>query len=279
MQTAELVELAAIVALHGPTLIAAESHRTLDGIDQYWVAAKCRFDRWAVSLGRLKRGEPLSARDSHVTIRSLIEEILGSEVLDRVWTAVVAAFDRRRNGQDHEIVARSVHIGHLEMRRRALQLLLTGPGVTADDAVELNRLRRRAEQWTDLLLASLTRVAVVHEFAFEPHRLRTYSPEAQAGSPYDAEGNAAAALALTSVRSVARQALSAAAPNVDLNACVGGAVLRAFPPQVFDSFGLFQSPWALRLAQTTDDIQLLVDAMFEPVAGNALPEAISKRLR
>ena len=78
-------------------------------------------------------------------VRPVLEEILVSEVALRVWTAVLYAYDRRRQTHDAEPIARSVLLGHLEVRARALALLIHSPCLPAEDAVRLNRLRRRAE--------------------------------------------------------------------------------------------------------------------------------------
>jgi hypothetical protein len=107
MQTAELVELAVLLVRQAPTLPMVESAGSLGGIETYWTHSKCRFDRWGRTLKSLREGDR-QAFDSSTMVRGLIEEILGSEVLTRIWTAMVAAFDRRRGTQDNEIVARSV---------------------------------------------------------------------------------------------------------------------------------------------------------------------------
>ena len=215
MQSGELVELAAVVARQGPALLSARDGFRVVGIEEYWAASKCRFDRWGRSLGRLWRGESPIFDDRPGTVRGLVEEILGGEVLTRVWTALVAAFDRRHSLQDNEIVVRSVYIGHMEMRQRVLQMLvggpgISGPGIDAVDAVAFNRIRRRAELWTDMLLAPL-----------------------------------------------------ASAYAADLNARIAGAILGAFPMEQFDSCGVLRSLWMMRLANTADDTQRLLDELYQ----------------
>lgn len=257
MQTAELVELATLAAFHGPTLVVGASGTSLVGLEEYWSASKCRFDRWGTALGRLRRRETPLFDEGPSSVRGLIEEVLGSEVLTRVWSAVVTTFDRRRGGQDNEIVVRSVYIGHQEMRRRALKLLLGGAGLTSNEAVNLNRLRRRLEQWTDMLLAPLAAQDDVQEFAFDGDRLRAHAAELKD----DATGDKAALLQ-TTVRTFSSRAFRESAPCADLNLRVATTVLGAFAPELFDSCGVIRSLWMMRLTKIADDAQRMVTELF-----------------
>lgn len=257
MQPTELVELATLAAFHGPTLVVGATGSSLVGLEDYWSTSKCRFDRWGTALGRLRRGEKPLFDDGPGTVPGLIEEILGSEVLTRIWTAIVTLFDRRRDAQDNEIVVRSVYIGHLELRRRALKLLLGGAGLTSAEAVALNRLRHRLEQWSDMLLAPLAVNDDVHEFAFDPDRVR-----AQAAELKDDSTGEKAALLQTTIRTFASRAFTANAPCADLNLRVATTVLGAFAPELFDSCGVIRSLWMMRLTKIADDAQRLVTELF-----------------
>jgi hypothetical protein len=257
MQPAELVELATLAAFHGPTLVVGATGSSLVGLEDYWSASKCRFDRWGTALGRLRRNEYPLFDDCSGNACGLIEEILGSEVLVRIWTAVVTLFDRHRNVQDNEIVVRSVYIGHLELRRRALKLLFGGAGLTSTEAVALNRLRHRLEQWTDMLLAPLAVGDDVKEFAFEEDRLR-----AQAAELKNDQSGEKSAFLQTTIRTFAARAFAESAPCPDLNVRVATAVLGGFAPELFDSCGTLRSLWMMRLTKIADDTQRLVTELF-----------------
>jgi len=272
MQTADLVDLALLAALHGPKLVVGESRLGVVGLEEYWAASKCRFDRWATLLGKFRRNEPLPTAAGMTTARGLVEEILGSEVLTRVWTAVVTAFDRRRDTQDNEIVVRSVYIAHQEMRQRVLKMLGGGPGLSSTDAVDLNRLRSRVEQWTDVLLAFLAGTHDVGEFAFDAVRLKTYAADAAIRGSAGNDGSPTALLRST-LATVARHSLSAGSPNSDLNGRIAEAVLGGFSSDLFDDHGLFRSFWVLRLMKTTDDAQRLMTDLLrqEKPSPSSLP--------
>lgn len=260
MQTADLVDVALLAALHGPKLIVGEAGLGVVGIEEYWATSKCRFDRWAAALARLRSGDAPPTEVRGPSLRGLFEEILGGEVLTRIWTTVVAAFDRRRDTQDNDVVVRSVYIGHQEMRHRVLKLLAGSPGLTSVEAVELNRLRRRAEQWTDMLLAFLASYEQAVEFAFETPRMRGYAADLKR-SPAEA-GDDPAMLMQSTLRTIVRHALIAPAPNPDLNARTAAAILGGFSSEAFDDVGLFRSLWLMRLTKTADDAEQMMDDLF-----------------
>jgi hypothetical protein len=95
MHTRELVELAAIVSAHGPVLVNGTQQLSTTSIEQYWIASKCRLDRWAWSLKCFscdadKDDEQRQQVDGPL-VRGVLEEILTGEMLTRVWSAVLCA--------------------------------------------------------------------------------------------------------------------------------------------------------------------------------------------
>jgi hypothetical protein len=147
MQARELIELAGLVSAHGPLLIEGRRPVTAEQVESYWVASKTRFDCWARSLkafadgGRASNSTwpegagggghpgPVSfsaphGRPAWQHLRGVLEEILLSEVLTRVWTAVLCACDRRHGADDAGPAARSVLLGHMEARHRGLRLVI-----------------------------------------------------------------------------------------------------------------------------------------------------------
>jgi hypothetical protein len=271
MHARELVELAGLVAAHGPALIESDRRIPAGGIEQYWTSSKVRLDRWARCLKDFGGGEKgvrsnlceapsgpfrqIGPDPFFVRVRGTLEEILTGEVLTRVWTAVLCAHDRRRLDGDAEAVARSVIIGHIEARHRALTLLTRGQGMDAETVAGLNRLRRRAERWSDLLVGYLAGEYEVGEFAVDPGRARDFADDLPILSPWP--------LALASLRAAFRRGLNAESPNADLNARIAASILACFPPEVFDSTGLFSSLRLMRLTSVTEDVQGMIEELLE----------------
>jgi hypothetical protein len=159
MHSRDLLELAAQVVEVFPDLLQQASLMTKESAGEYWVASKSRIDRWYRGLKRHAAGIHAATPSQQVLswrrTFALIQEVLVSEVLTRVWGAVVYAHDVRAKTDGNEAIVRSVLLGHREARFRALSLVVHGPGVPARDAIDLNELRAACERWTDMLIGNL----------------------------------------------------------------------------------------------------------------------------
>ncbi len=285
MHARELVELAAIISAHGPILVRGRDRVSECGIEQYWVASKCRLDRWCRALKSLDARQVVrsaSGQGAQPATRSfpesLLEEILTGEVLTRVWAAVLSAYDRRRGTQEVEPIARSVLIGHLEARHRVLTLLVRAATIDAAWAMRLNGIRRRCERWTDLLVGYLTGLEDVADFAIEPDRARDFAEDLRYRSNL-AGGRHAWPLVLSSVRAAFQQGLAGDSPNADLNGQIASSILACFPAELFDSTGMFRSLWLMRLTNMVGDTQGMLDSLVAMDAGGpSPPESTASRL-
>lgn len=269
MHASELVELAALGATHGPVLIESAVELPFEGLERYWTVGKCRVDRWQRSI---KSFATESARDATHCLaqreyrQAILTEVLSSEVLTRVWAAVLAGHDRRRGKQEFELVGRSIMLAHMETRNRVWQLLVSGLAVLPEDSVELNRLRRRVELWTDVLIGYLNGHADLAEFAMNPDRARQCTEDLRQQGCFQPRSQGWL-LTLASLRLAFREAGHATSPNADLNARLASAIVSCFEPHLFDSSGLFRSLWMARLSCATGDAQ----AWINDCAGNSSP--------
>ncbi len=265
MHARELVELAAIVSAHGPVLVRGTERLSASAIESYWTTSKCRLDRWGQSLKSFSSepniADPAWQQVHWPAARSVLEEILTGEMLTRVWSAILCAHDQEHGNNHAEPIARSVLLGHLEARHRVLTLLVRGPGIDAESAVKLNHLRRRSERWTDLLIGYLRGLHDVDEFAVDPIRARDFSEDLQYQCNLKG-GRHAWPLVLASLRTAFGRGLSPDAPNADLNGQIAASILACFPGELFDSTGLFRSLWMVRLTNTADDAQGMLDELL-----------------
>ena len=276
MNVGELLELAAVVTARAPRLIQAGQELPAEALERYWSASKCRHERWAQSLKQLAtpcdsatERPPMGGLDECVAV---LQEILSSEVLTRVWAAVLTAYDRRRGTADAEPVARNVLAGHLEARHRALTLILRGR--KAREADELNRLRRQAERWNDMLVGYLLLSEEVAEFAFDGDLAREFADDFR-GQPAWREKGVAWTVVAASLRGGFRGEIGRGCCNADLNAEIGAAILSTFGYDLIDSFELPPSLWAARVFQTTETAQNMIEKLFAAerghVAGSSPP--------
>ncbi len=247
-------------------------------MQQYWTASKCRLDRWARSLKGIALDaagvDAGAAREQWPLVRGTLEEILTGEMLTRVWTAVLCLYQRKHGGNEFESLARSVLIGHMEARHRVLILLVRGPGIDAEGAVKLNRLRRRTEHWTDLLVGHLARYGDVAELAVAPDRAIEFSRDLEFQTDQKG-GRQAWPLLQASLRAAFQRGLARVSPNEDLNAQIASAILASFPADLFDSTGLFRSLWLHRMSNVTSD----VEGMIESLVGSEPAGATEKSRR
>jgi hypothetical protein len=265
MQSRELVEVAALVAAHGPVLVEGPGRISSSALHQYWAASKCRLDRWLRSLKRFTSfdsSDPADLAELQDEIRAVLDEILVAEIALRIWTAVLYAYDRRRKTDEAEPIARSILLGHLDVRQRALALLIHCPHIAAEEAVQLNRLRRRAERWTDLLLGYIGQHYPVDELAFEPERCAEFAADLR-HQQRKAASEQAWRLALASLRVAFRPQDSQPSANADLNRDIAGSILACFPGELFGATGELPSLWLVRLSHAVSDAQGMVDELLE----------------
>jgi len=249
MHAGQLVELAAIVAAEGPALVQTCRRLPPHGLLQYWIASKCRHDRWLRTLKEVCCGED--------ELAAVLEEIFTGEVLARTWAAVSSAHDRRYQVEESLPVARSILTAHQEVRQRALQLLLQWPGHQSSQAQRINRLRRLSERWTDLLVGYLLGLDEVAEFAFDPQRARDFSEDLRYRNQWPA-GPQLWPLVRGSLRAAFQGQQEPASPNADLNTAIAAGVLACFPAELREPSGAFGSLWLLRMANLAEDTQQLV---------------------
>ncbi len=282
MHARQLVEIAGIVAYHAPAVVLANQAPGTHHLDQYWASSKSRYESWSRHLKVLASlpPEPLNTDlDRWIELRGVLDEIFLSEMLTRVWTAVLAARDRRLGISEAEPLARSVLGTQLEARHRAMALLLHGRGLSIQQAASLNRLRRRVERWTDVLIGGMSHLGDVREFAIEPDRADDFAA-ALAWQRRQPGGQQAWRLTMVSLANAFQAGLCPDPANPDANARITASILGCFQAEVFDSTGSLQSLWLLRLAANTTDVQgMLSDLLHEPAVATKPPRAHALRRR
>jgi len=265
MHVRELAELAAAVALQGRTLMAGSAELSTHGQEEYWAASKCRLDRWGRLLRRLAEAGRLTVRPPALReerVRPVLEEILASELLTRLWTAVACGYDAAKGRTECEPVARNIWSGHLEARRRLLALLADGRVISLPEALRLNKVRRRVERWTDMLLGYLASAVAIDEFCFEPARARDFAQDAEssgAAMPRAMQQH----LVLVSLRASLEGCLSPDSVNRDLNRRIGGAIVRMLAEAQVDATALVPSLWLARIEQGASEAEDLLARLWQ----------------
>jgi hypothetical protein len=264
MHVRDLVEVAAVVALNGPLIIRGAASFSPARLDQYWATSKCRVESWHRAL---KCAAPNLAEcydeefDNRIQLRATLDEIFVGEMLTRVWSAVLVGHDRLQHCSVDGPIARNVLVSHVEARHRALSLLLDADGFSPRQALAIDRTRRRAERWTDVLIGGLLGACDVSEFAVQAERAVDFADDLSRRRA-EAGGCQSWRLTLVSLRAAFGRELCPVAANPEANARITASILGCFPDELFDSTGLLQPVWMMRLAAVASDAQGMIDDLL-----------------
>jgi|GEM_PF-1802358 len=164
------IEAAALISLYGDQSLRSRQPLPASLLQVFWSASRRRLNGWrrVLAPSPLELVSPQSA--TSVSPEKIVEEIFTSEMLTRVAGAWMVACDLARGTSEAEPIARNVLLGHLEARRLALKWMLGSEGRASCDLRRMNRLRRRIERWTDLLLGHFVVQYPVADFACDAER-------------------------------------------------------------------------------------------------------------
>lgn len=171
MNQQTFVEFTALVAAQASLVIEGTAPIPDGPLWIYWQYSQAVLRRWRGMI-------EIAARQPEPTVSQQVldiaEQLLLTEMLTRVWGTVLTACDLQRDQRRSKQIARSVLETHQQCRNSVLRLLVHADSLPIERMAELDRLRRRIERWTDLLIGPY--VARFGEpldvFAFDPRRAR-----------------------------------------------------------------------------------------------------------
>lgn len=244
-------------------------------LERFWDRSQRRTKLWLMAVSRYQRQYASVAPDEHLQmwreLEPILEEIFVSEVLTRVWCAALTARDQAHGTRTHEPIARNVLLGHLDARRRALQLLVTDTTLGIEHLTSIDRIRRRVERWTDLMLGHLVETYQVDDFAFDSARAREFGAQ-QLLQSTERPRDQVWVLLLVGLR-MAFPENSSAPPHESLQQEIVASILACFPPTAFQSAGAFKQILEGRVPSRQQTVE--PDVATTPVTGPASPGLIS----
>ena len=272
MHVREHAQLAAVAAVQAPAFARLGAVVPQAAIEQYWVASKCRIDRWLRLLRRMADAAeqwPKPAALAGPRVLPALEELLVSELLTRIWTAAAVAHDENRSDENLAPIARNIWRSHLDARRRLLQFIAGGRAIEPEQAEQLDRLRRRIERWNDMLLAHLSPLIDTSEFAFDAPRARDFADDLAPHATAD-ERQLACQIVQASLAASLGDSLHDRSPNADLNRKIGTAILACLPTDVLAAGEVASSLWLERMSRTATGALEMIDELvrLEAVSGS-----------
>ena len=237
---------------------------------RYWAASKCRLQRWQAALKVFENdlANPQEMHDPWHAIEVVIQEILISEILTRVWTVVLIQHDRVFDHDEMQSIGHSVFIGHLECRNRALRLILHNRAANQNAYDRLDELRRRMERWVDLLLSRVSDLPLAIQFGFDEHRVRDFAADRHLEN--HERRQQMESLLLASLTSGLQRNVSSWSANPDLNREIVSGVLACIPGDRFDTTGLPKSVMMMQMEQVQNDTHAMVQSLIDEEDQSAL---------
>lgn len=263
MHSKTLAAVSGWAAFNSANLIYGEEGQTIFAASNYWSAAKCRLDRWSRALRMFEKdvNQENSGHDPWPAIEVVVQEILVSEMLTRVWSAIMVCHDEEQQSDELSAIAYSTFLSQVEARNRALRLIVVSQTSDPEWFEKMNKLRRKVERWTDMLLGHLPNSKVAMEFGFEPNRVKDFSNERRSTS--DAELRQKHPIFTAALFQDLQQSCGKFPANPSSNREIVSGVLSCFSADRFDSTGLPKSAQQLWVEKHSYDSQMLVDHLVE----------------
>ncbi len=265
MNAQELAEIGSWLAAHGQSLIFGQP-QSLDAAKKYWAAAKCRLQRWSTALRMF--GNDLSVdredpefHDPWPAMQIVIQEILISELLTRVWSAMMVGHDRKHETDELGGLAHSVHIGHLEAKNRAIRTMLKGRVANEKEFDRLNKLSHRIERWTDLYLSQLPFCQEAACFAFDQARVADFRSESDLYSA--PEMRLRQQILSASMTEDLTEVADCFPANPELNSQIAAGIIACFSADRFDSYGLPKSAQMLWVEKSQGDTEYFIEQLVD----------------
>lgn len=260
-------EVAAFASARSLALIESSHAINEEHLAAYWKCCRGRMIDWLKTLDdfecRLSNASPEEHQRLWVDLEPILSEIFVSEILTRVWGITLTAFDRQRGLRSAEPIARNTTNGHTEARNRALSLMVNGLKVPLSQLAKVDRLRRKAERWTDLLIGHLALRYQLPEFAFENQRSLDFG-QSQLREIIQATDESVWEFVHAGVRLSFMGLANDHSESQPWNRGIVRSILGSFPIDCFDESGLFKSLRRIRIERPSPDSALSVASKTAP---------------
>lgn len=178
MHAITLAELASSFVGVATSLLQQRIVPSQEAAQALWTLHRSRCDEWAYRLASHREAmnrSGASARTRHWhEVMPVLQEILLTEPLTRTLACFATQLEEAQLSDEFAPLMHSNLVSHIEARHRCLNLIVFGHGLSVENAVKLNRLRRILENYADNLLAALPAVNNIDAYCFDSHSLHKF---------------------------------------------------------------------------------------------------------
>ena len=173
LSVSSLADVALLASRVGRIAIENQTEPSSASLREFWQQSRELQQMWTL---RLDQWTPASDPELR-QLGELATQVFGCELMTRVWSTVLLGIDRQTGRDDLSRIARNAVSGLLQVRHGVMSRLLQLPESATPQITEIERLRRRCDRWTDLLIGDLAGNSDVFEFAFDIERARDFALE------------------------------------------------------------------------------------------------------
>ena len=258
-----LAEVALIVSRVGRCVIADGQEPSPNSLREFWQQSRALQQHWTSRL------DAWSAEvDPELSqLAELGTQLFISELLTRVWSTVLLGVDRQTGRDDLSRVARNAVSSLLQVRHGVMSRLLQQPASSTEQVAAIERVRRRSDRWTDLLIGNLAGSYDLFEFAFDVERARDFATESieydPATGPHPVEHLIAAGLRMAFLGQLPGTPLTEPAFQQLVQ-----SVLGALPQAAFHQDGSLRSILERRVSSRTLRDEPLPASLFDELGSH-----------
>lgn len=243
LSTRSLAELALVISRVSRSVLDESVIPSVASIRSFWQSTRTLQQRWLMELDDWSASGTLDVE----MLERLAPRVFTCEMVVRTWGTILVGLDHQRGHDDLIRLSRNAVNGLRQIRNGLLSRLLMIPETDSPRLQEIDRLRRRCDRWTDLLLGPIATSCGCFEFAFDEERARDFGEEGltadPATGPHAVEHLVSAGLRLAFI-----QHLPTAEIDEPQFVSLAQSILSNIPPQAFHRDGSLRSLLEQRIA-------------------------------
>lgn len=168
-----LVEVAWLSTRVGQQIIADRVEPSSEALRGFWQSTRSLQQHWTKELDNWA----FETDTELLQLEEISAQLFATELTSRVWATVLAGIDQQTGKNDLTRIATNVVSGLLQIRHRVMSLLMAVANNAESRVAAIERLRRKCDRWTDLLIGHIAGYDATFEFAFDVERARDFAEE------------------------------------------------------------------------------------------------------